>query len=68
PWPDCALPRLVPLAWKTSTSYGYPDAGSIGVNARYIIGIWTGSPDGTPVVGQFGFASAVPLLTQVNNL
>ncbi|EDA2597047.1 penicillin-binding protein 1C, partial [Salmonella enterica subsp. enterica serovar Enteritidis] len=24
--------------------------------------------DGTPVVGQFGFASAVPLLNQVNNL
>lgn len=25
-------------------------------------------PDGTPVAGQFGFASAVPLLNQVNNL
>ena len=33
-----------------------------------MIGIWTGRPDGTPVVGQFGFASAVPLLNQVNNL
>ena len=32
------------------------------------MGIWTGRPDGTPVVGQFGFASAVPLLNQVNNL
>lgn len=41
---------------------------AIGVNARYVIGIWTGRPDRTPVVGQFGFASAVPLLTQVNNL
>lgn len=62
------LPRIVPLAWKTGTSYGYRDAWAIGVNARYIIGIWTGRPDGTPVVGQFGFASAVPLLNQVNNL
>ncbi|EAP6994633.1 penicillin-binding protein 1C, partial [Salmonella enterica] len=67
PLPDNALPRIVPLAWKTGTSYGYRDAWAIGVNARYIIGIWTGRPDGTPVVGQFGFASAVPLLNQVNN-
>ncbi len=41
---------------------------AVGLNARYLIGIWTGRPDGTPVVGQFGFASAVPLLNQVNNL
>ena len=41
---------------------------AIGLNARYVIGIWTGRPDGTPVAGQFGFASAVPLLNQVNNM
>ncbi|MDW2642461.1 peptidoglycan glycosyltransferase PbpC [Citrobacter sp. HN-141] len=68
PLPDNALSRVVPLAWKTGTSYGYRDAWAIGVNSRYVIGIWTGRPDGTPVVGQFGFASAVPLLNQVNNL
>ncbi|WP_425280053.1 peptidoglycan glycosyltransferase PbpC [Kosakonia arachidis] len=68
PVPDEALPQVVPLAWKTGTSYGYRDAWAIGINARYVIGIWTGRPDGTPVAGQFGFASAVPLLNQVNNL
>ncbi|KFC06632.1 penicillin-insensitive transglycosylase/transpeptidase [Trabulsiella guamensis ATCC 49490] len=68
PLPDASLPKTVPLAWKTGTSYGYRDAWAIGVNARYVIGIWTGRPDGTPVVGQFGFVSAVPLLNQVNNL
>ena len=68
PLPDNALSHVVPLAWKTGTSYGYRDAWAIGVNARYVIGIWTGRPDGTPVGGQFGFASAVPLLNQVNNL
>ncbi|MBA8064743.1 peptidoglycan glycosyltransferase PbpC [Citrobacter freundii] len=68
PLPDNALSRVVPLAWKTGTSYGYRDAWAIGVNSRYVIGIWTGRPDGTPVVGQFGFASAVPLLNQVNNM
>lgn len=68
PLPDSALPQVVPLAVKTGTSYGYRDAWAIGVNARYVIGIWTGRPDGTPVAGQFGYASAVPLLNQVNNL
>lgn len=68
PLPDSALPQVVPLATKTGTSYGYRDAWAIGVNARYVIGIWTGRPDGTPVVGQFGFISAVPLLNQVSNL
>ena len=68
PVPDGALPGVVPLAVKTGTSYGYRDAWAIGVNARYAIGIWTGRPDGTPVVGQFGFISAVPLLNQVSNL
>mgnify|MGYP000843671078 FL=1 len=65
---DDSLPQVVPLAWKTGTSYGYRDAWAIGLNARYSIGIWTGRPDGTPVAGQFGFASAVPLLNQVSNL
>lgn len=68
PLPDNALSRVAPLAWKTGTSYGYRDAWAIGVNARYVIGIWTGRTDGTPVVGQFGFASAVPLLNQINNI
>ncbi len=68
PLPDSALTQVVPLAMKTGTSYGYRDAWAIGLNARYVIGIWTGRPDGTPVAGQFGYASAVPLLNQVNNL
>jgi penicillin-binding protein 1C len=68
PLPDGSLPAVVPLAWKTGTSYGYRDAWAIGINARYVIGIWTGRPDGTPVVGQFGFISAIPLLNQVSNM
>lgn len=68
PLPDGSLPSVVPLAWKTGTSYGYRDAWAMGINAHYVIGIWTGRPDGTPVVGQFGFISAVPLLNQVSNM
>jgi penicillin-binding protein 1C len=68
PQSDATLPSVVPLAWKTGTSYGYRDAWAVGINPRYLIGIWTGRPDSTPVAGQFGLGSAVPLLNQVNNL
>ncbi|EKN4695002.1 peptidoglycan glycosyltransferase PbpC [Yersinia ruckeri] len=68
PVPDDVLPAVVPLAWKTGTSYGYRDAWALGLNARYTLGIWVGRPDGTPVAGQFGYATAVPILHQVNNL
>jgi len=59
---------IVPLAWKTGTSYGYRDAWSIGITPRYLIGVWAGRPDATPVAGQAGFTSAVPIMNQVNAL
>ncbi len=68
PQPDDTLPASVPLAWKTGTSYGYRDAWAIGLNARYTIGVWVGRPDGTPVIGQFGYATAIPIMNQINGL
>ncbi|CDG18476.1 peptidoglycan glycosyltransferase PbpC [Xenorhabdus doucetiae] len=68
PQPDDILPASVPLAWKTGTSYGYRDAWAIGLNARYTIGVWVGRPDGTPVMGQFGYATAIPIMNQINGL
>lgn len=59
---------VVPLAWKTGTSYGYRDAWAIGINPRYLIGIWVGRPDATPVAGQYGVATAIPILNQVNSV
>ncbi|WP_217551484.1 hypothetical protein, partial [Pantoea sp. GbtcB22] len=63
-----AEPEIAPLAWKTGTSYGYRDAWTIGTTSRYLIGVWVGRPDATPVAGQFGFAAAVPVMNQVNNV
>ncbi|MDR2689500.1 MAG: peptidoglycan glycosyltransferase PbpC [Azoarcus sp.] len=60
--------QRAPLSWKTGTSYGFRDAWAIGVGPRYLIGIWIGRPDGTPVAGQFGAASATPLLLLVHDL
>jgi penicillin-binding protein 1C len=55
------------LAYKTGTSYGLRDAWAVGISSKYIIGVWIGRPDGTPVPNQFGTATAVPFLHQINN-
>lgn len=68
PVPDSQISDITPLAWKTGTSYGYRDAWTIGMNGGYLIGIWVGRPDGTPVAGQFGYATAVPILHQISHL
>jgi len=66
--PRAELVQRQPLAWKTGTSYGFRDAWAMGISERYLIGIWLGRPDGTPVPGQYGVASAVPLLLQVHDI
>jgi penicillin-binding protein 1C len=66
--PTAELVQRPVLAWKTGTSYGFRDAWSIGVGPRFLIGIWIGRPDGTPVPGQFGLASAAPLMLQVHDV
>ncbi len=66
--PRAQLVQRPSLAWKTGTSYGFRDAWAIGVAPRHVIGVWIGRPDGTPVPGQFGLASAAPLLLQVHDL
>ena len=66
--PRAELVQRPSLAWKTGTSYGFRDALAIGVGPRYLIGVWIGRPDGTPVPGQFGLASAAPLMLQVHDV
>jgi penicillin-binding protein 1C len=50
------------VAYKTGTSYGYRDAWAIGFDGRYVIGVWIGRPDGTPVSGLSGITAAAPVL------
>ncbi|WCE04011.1 penicillin-binding protein 1C [Pseudoxanthomonas sp. JBR18] len=54
-----------PVAWKTGTSYGYRDAWAIGGTRRYTVGVWVGRPDGTPLPGQYGAVTALPLMFEV---
>jgi len=50
------------IAFKTGTSYGYRDAWALGLDGRMTIGVWVGRPDGAPVPGLVGRASAAPIL------
>jgi len=53
------------VAWKTGTSYGYRDAWAIGGTPEYTVGVWVGRPDGTPLPGQYGAITALPLMFEV---
>lgn len=53
------------VAWKTGTSYGFRDAWAIGGTQRYTVGVWVGRPDGTPLPGQYGAVTALPLMFEV---
>jgi penicillin-binding protein 1C len=60
PPPENAPPGRI--AFKTGTSYGFRDAWAVGFDGRMTIGVWVGRPDGMPVPGLVGRASAAPIL------
>ena len=60
PPPENAPPGRI--AFKTGTSYGFRDAWAVGFDGRMTIGVWVGRPDGVPVPGLVGRASAAPIL------
>ena len=53
------------VAWKTGTSYGFRDAWAIGGTREHTVAVWIGRPDGTPLPGQYGAVTALPLMFQV---
>ncbi|MDO5606756.1 MAG: penicillin-binding protein 1C, partial [Paracoccus sp. (in: a-proteobacteria)] len=61
--PDGSRPGRV--AYKTGTSYGHRDALAIGYDGRFVIGVWLGRADGTPVPGAFGGQVAAPLMFEM---
>lgn len=58
--PKNAPPGLI--AYKTGTSYGHRDAFAVGFDARHVVAVWLGRPDGTPVPQLTGWTDAAPLL------
>jgi len=50
------------IAFKTGTSYGHRDTLAIGYDGGFVVGVWMGRADGTPVPGAFGAEVAAPVL------
>ncbi len=53
------------VGWKTGTSFGFRDAWAVGLNRRYIVGVWVGNADGTGRPGLIGVECAAPLMFEV---
>ncbi len=57
-----------PISWKTGTSYGFRDGWAIGLNGKYLIGVWIGNADGEGRAGLTGIRAAAPLLFRLFEL
>lgn len=57
-----------PISWKTGTSFGFRDAWSIGLNGKYVVGVWMGNADGEGRPGLIGVKTAAPLMFSVFEL
>ena len=65
PFPDGGVAGV---GWKTGTSWGGRDAWAMGFDARHVVGVWVGRPDGTAMPGATGRGVALPMLARVFGL
>lgn len=56
------------VAWKTGTSFGYRDAWAIGMDGKYVVGVWVGNADGEGRDELVGVKKAAPILFETFNL
>jgi len=56
------------LAWKTGTSFGFRDAWAVGLNPKYVIGVWVGNASGEGRPGLTGGLTAAPILFELSSL
>ncbi|MCH2044963.1 MAG: penicillin-binding protein 1C [Saprospiraceae bacterium] len=57
-----------PIAWKTGTSFGFRDAWAIGLNPKYVVGVWVGNANGEGRPDLVGVKAAAPILFDLFNL
>jgi len=58
----------IKIAWKTGTSYGHKDAWAIGINSKYVVGVWLGNADGEGRPDLTGITAASPLMFSIFKL
>lgn len=56
------------IAMKTGTSYGHRDTLVIGYDRRFVVGIWIGLPNGSPMGPVSARTLTVPLLAKIFKL
>lgn len=56
------------IAWKTGTSFGFRDAWCIGLNGRFVVGVWVGNASGEGRPGLIGGTVAAPLMFKLFDL
>ncbi len=49
-----AIPSMQKIAWKTGTSFGARDGWAVGLNSKYVVGVWVGNSDGEGRSGLTG--------------
>jgi penicillin-binding protein 1C len=68
PRPDdaaIAQPGMLPVYWKTGTSWGFRDAWSAGIVGPYVLVVWVGNFDGSGNPAFVGIEAAAPLFFHV---
>jgi len=63
--PYSALNLGFPCAAKTGTSKDYRDNWTIGFTSEYVVGVWVGNFDGSPMHGVSGITGAGPLFRDI---
>lgn len=62
-----SIPSMQKIAWKTGTSFGFRDGWAVGVNKRYVVGVWVGNSDGEGRPGLVGARTAGMVLFDIFN-
>lgn len=62
-----SIPSMRKIAWKTGTSFGFRDGWAVGVNTKYVVGVWVGNSDGEGRPGLVGARTAGMVLFDIFN-
>jgi penicillin-binding protein 1C len=62
---DSPLNLPFPCASKTGTSKDFRDNWCIGFTRKYVVGVWVGNFDGSPMEGVAGISGAAPLFRDI---
>lgn len=62
-----SIPSMQKIAWKTGTSFGFRDGLAVGINPKYVVGVWVGNSDGEGRPGLVGARTAGMVMFDIFN-